>query len=137
MPDARRCDGSFPVLNGYATELFPTALRGQATSWASVARVAGQVTSLGLGAALLAVTGGLPATATILGLGSVLAIVIYAVWFPDTHGRELEDIAGDERFSGRAPADDQAFVVDAGARPPLFATSASTAAPNASGATLS
>ena len=73
--------GSFPVLNSYATELFPTALRGQATSSASVARVAGRPPA-SASAPRSWRDRGLPATPTILGLGSVLAIVIYAVWSP-------------------------------------------------------
>jgi MFS family permease len=110
--------GSFPVLSGYATELFPTSLRGQAASWATVARVTGQVASLGLGAVLLSVFGSLPPAATILGLGSAVAIVVYALWFPDTHGRELEDICGDEPY---------ATSMHDGPSPPAVATRWSTA----------
>jgi hypothetical protein len=36
------------------------------------------------------------ATATLLGLGPLAAIGIIAWAFPDTHGRELEDITGEE-----------------------------------------
>lgn len=84
--------GSQPVLNGYATELFPTALRSQASSWAAIARVAGQAASLAAGAALLARTGSMPMTTTVLVSGALLAVVLYAVFFPDTHGRELDDL---------------------------------------------
>ena len=83
----------WPILNGYSSELFPTGLRGQATSWANVFRVTGQFTSLGLGALLLHTLGGLPATVAILGVGPLATIVIVATRFPQTHGRELEDIA--------------------------------------------
>jgi MFS family permease len=83
--------GSFPVIAGYATELFPTALRGQASAWSGVAKVMGSATSLALGGVLLKVTGGLSPTTTILALGPLLAIVIVALRFPDTHGRELEE----------------------------------------------
>ena len=41
--------GAGPVLATYATELFPTALRGQAGSWGKVAAVAGQAASFGIG----------------------------------------------------------------------------------------
>lgn len=36
------------------------------------------------------------ATATVLGFEPVLAILIIALTFPDTHGRELEEITGEE-----------------------------------------
>lgn len=88
--------GAYPVLSAYTTELFPTSLRGMASSWATAGRVAGDAASLALGAWLLHLTGSLPPTVTILGLGPLAAIIIYAVAFPDTHGRELEDISPDE-----------------------------------------
>ncbi|HEX4819558.1 MAG TPA: hypothetical protein VFV00_05080, partial [Acidimicrobiales bacterium] len=53
--------------------------------------VAGRSVSLGLGALLLLQVSS-PATATILGIGPIVAIVMIALLFPDTHGRELEDI---------------------------------------------
>jgi putative MFS transporter len=84
--------GAWPVLSSYATELFPTSLRGQAGSWSTLARVGGQSASFAVGGALISVTGSFPAAATILALGPVVAVVIIAVAFPDTHGRELEDI---------------------------------------------
>ncbi len=86
--------GAGPVLATYATELFPTALRGQAGSWGRVAAVGGQAVSFGLGGVLIAVTGGLPGAATILMLGPVGAVVLFALLFPDTHGRELEETSG-------------------------------------------
>ncbi|HSP03012.1 MAG TPA: MFS transporter [Acidimicrobiales bacterium] len=86
--------GAGPVLGTYATELFPTALRGQAGSWAKVAAVGGQAGSLALGGVLISLTGGLPGAATVLMIGPIVAIAVFAVSFPDTHGRELEDTAG-------------------------------------------
>lgn len=94
---------SWPVLGGYATELFPTALRGQASSWSAVAKVAGQSASFALGGALIAATGGLAWSATILTLGPVVGIAIVALAFPDTHGRELEDITGTDVLAAPAP----------------------------------
>ncbi len=88
--------GAFPIIAGYATELFPTSLRGQATAWSGVAKVTGSATSLALGGVLLRVTGGLSQTTTILILGPLLAIAIVALCFPDTHGRELEETSGSE-----------------------------------------
>jgi putative MFS transporter len=84
-----------PVLGTYSAELFPTALRGQAGSWVVVAKLMGQAASLALGAGLLAVTGGLSWTVSVLAVGPALGIVLFAVAFPDTQGRELEDITPD------------------------------------------
>ena len=81
-----------PALSGYAAELFPTRFRGQAGAWAGLARAAGDSTSLAIGAAILAGRGGLPVTATFLATGPVLAVVLIAVAFPDTHRRELEEL---------------------------------------------
>ena len=85
---------SFPVVQTYTAELFPTALRGSASSWSSTAGVLGRTASLGLAAVLL--TGfSQSATDTFLGIGPVLAVVLIAALFPDTHGRELEDTSGE------------------------------------------
>jgi putative MFS transporter len=86
--------GAYPVLQTYTSELFPTGLRSSASAWANLASVAGRSASLGLGALLLLHVSS-PATATILGVGPLVAIVIIAITFPDTHGRELEDITGE------------------------------------------
>ena len=95
--------GAGPVLATYATELFPTALRGQAGSWGRVAAVGGQAASFGLGGLLITALGGLPGAATALMGGPLVAVVIFAVFFPDTHGRELEDITGEPE--GSVPVD--------------------------------
>ncbi len=86
--------GAGPVLATYATELFPTAVRGQAGSWSRVAAVGGQAASFGIGGALIAVFGGLPGAASAMMLGPAGAVVLIAVFFPDTHGRELEELTG-------------------------------------------
>jgi putative MFS transporter len=89
--------GSFPVIQTYAAELFPTSLRGAASSWSSSAGIIGRTASLGLAAIVLAVTNDHQSwTATILGVGPLLAVVMIAVMFPDTHGRELEDTSGED-----------------------------------------
>jgi SHS family lactate transporter-like MFS transporter len=86
--------GAWPVLQTYTSELFPTRLRSSASSWANLAGVLGRSGSLALAAPLLAVFSQ-SVTATVLGIGPVIAIVIFAVYFPDTHGRELEDLTDD------------------------------------------
>ena len=86
--------GAGPVLGAFTAELFDTSVRGQGVAWSTVANVSGQATSLGLGAVLLGATGSMPASVTILGLGPVLGVILIARKYPDTHGRELEDVHG-------------------------------------------
>jgi putative MFS transporter len=87
--------GFNPTFSAYTAELFPTAVRSQAAAWASVVRVAGDAVSLGLGAAFLVLfRHNFPLTVTVLGLGPVAAVYLFWTRFPETHGRELEDIVG-------------------------------------------
>jgi putative MFS transporter len=92
--------GCLPVLATYASELFPTALRGSASSWNTTASVLGRTASLGIAAVLLDITSRSGSsqswTATFLVLGPLTAFAIIAVAFPDTHGRELEETSGEE-----------------------------------------
>ncbi|HEY8523882.1 MAG TPA: MFS transporter [Acidimicrobiales bacterium] len=88
--------GAFPTLATYTAELFPTGLRGSASSWSNAAAVLGRTASLGLAAVLLAASGeNQSTTASVLALGPFLAVLIIAAFFPDTHGRELEDTSGE------------------------------------------
>jgi MFS transporter, putative metabolite:H+ symporter len=87
--------GSWPTLGAFGSELFPTAHRALAGSWSNVARVAGQSVSFALGALLLRVTGELSITSVILGTGPFLALLVIWFAFPETKGRELEDITGE------------------------------------------
>jgi MFS transporter, putative metabolite:H+ symporter len=91
--------GAFPVLATYGAELFPTSLRGLASSWTTAAGVAGRTASLGLAAVLLNLTASSGSsqswTATALTVGPLSAIAIIALTFPDTHGRELEETSGE------------------------------------------
>ncbi len=105
--------GAFPTLQTYTSELFPTGLRGSASSWSNVAGVLSRTSSLGLAAILLAVTAeDQRITASVLGIGPLIAIVLVAVFFPDTHGRELEET------SGEGAADEAAAVAAAASAGP-------------------
>jgi hypothetical protein len=42
-------------------------------------------------------------TATVLGIGPIIAVVLIAVAFPDTHGRELEELSGESLAVAMAP----------------------------------
>ena len=87
--------GAGPVLQTYTSELFPTALRSSASSWANLAGVLGRSGSLAIAAPLLAIFSQ-STTATILGIGPIVAIIMFATMFPDTHGRELEELSADD-----------------------------------------
>ncbi len=87
--------GSWPTLGAFGSELFPTAHRALAGSWSNVARVAGQSVSFLLGALLIRVTGHLSTTSIILGIGPCAALLIVWLAFPETKGRELEEISGE------------------------------------------
>jgi len=87
--------GAGPVLQTYTSELFPTALRSSASSWANLAGVLGRSGSLAIAAPLLAIFSQ-STTATILGIGPIIAIILFATMFPDTHGRQLEEISGED-----------------------------------------
>jgi putative MFS transporter len=89
--------GFNPTFSAYTAELFPTSVRSQATAWASVVRVAGDAASFGIAALILFLSHNrFPLTVTVLGLGPIAAIALFWFKFPETHGRELEDIAIDE-----------------------------------------
>lgn len=87
--------GSWPTLGAFSTELFPTRLRALGGAGHTVFRVIGQFVSFVLGSALITVTGSLQRAVGILVVGPLLVIVITLVWFPETRGRELEDISGE------------------------------------------
>ncbi|HMG43018.1 MAG TPA: MFS transporter [Acidimicrobiales bacterium] len=86
--------GSFPVLQTFVTELFPTSVRGSATAWSSTSAIVGRTASLGIAAVLLKFTDQ-TVTTTVLALGPIVGIVMVARLFPDTHGRELEETSGE------------------------------------------
>lgn len=84
--------GAWPTLNAFGTELFPTALRGQASSWATIFRVAGQFLSFVLAGILVRSLGSLPRAVLVLAAGPVATIAIIAILFPETKGKELEEL---------------------------------------------
>ncbi|HVX16857.1 MAG TPA: MFS transporter [Acidimicrobiales bacterium] len=97
--------GFNPTFSAYTAELFPTGVRSQATAWANVVRVAGDAASFGVAALLLWLTNErFPLTVTVLGLGPLAAVALFWFKFPDTHGRELEDIELPESGGRRAGA---------------------------------
>ncbi|HSS08257.1 MAG TPA: MFS transporter [Acidimicrobiales bacterium] len=91
--------GAGPALGAFGTELFPTSLRALGGSAVAITRVLGQALSLGLGGVLLHLFGSMPDTVAVLVLGPVAMVIVIAVFFPETHGRELEEIHGEPAFT--------------------------------------
>jgi MFS family permease len=86
-----------PVMGAFATELFPTELRGQATAWIrNVFEIAGYV----FGPAIIGILGDHQSGAignigdTVTALMLLQIPMLWFVWrfLPETKGRELEDV---------------------------------------------
>jgi putative MFS transporter len=90
--------GIGPVMSAFATELFPTEIRGQAAAWIrNVFEIAGYV----FGPALVGILGD-HSTGAIGNIGDTVTVLmimqipaLYLVWrfMPETKGKELEEIA--------------------------------------------
>jgi MFS family permease len=76
----------------FAVELFPTTLRGAASSAAAMAKLLGQSASFALAAALLTVTHRPGITVAVLLIGPLSGAVLIALAIPETSGRELADV---------------------------------------------
>jgi MFS transporter, putative metabolite:H+ symporter len=87
--------GSWPTLGAFGSELFPTAHRALAGAWSNIARVLGQSISFLLGSVLIDAIGELSITSVILGIGPLLSFLLIWLVFPETKGRELEEISGE------------------------------------------
>lgn len=90
--------GMGPVMSAYATELFPTEIRGQAAAWTrNLFDIAGYV----FGPALVGILGdhatgaigNIGDTVTLLTLLMLPTLWLIARYLPETKDRELEDIA--------------------------------------------
>jgi MFS transporter, putative metabolite:H+ symporter len=84
---------SLVVLHAYGTELFPTSHRSAASSALTVAGTLGGACGLSLESVLYRMTGSHSDAIRLLSLVSLLAAVIMFASFPETAGRELEEIA--------------------------------------------
>jgi putative MFS transporter len=93
--------GMGPVMSAFATELFPTQIRGQAAAWVrNWFEIAGYV----FGPALVGILGD-HATGAIGNIGDTVTLLmviqiptVFLVWrfMPETKGKELEEIAADQ-----------------------------------------
>ncbi len=84
--------GSWPTGTGLGVELFPTELRAYGNSFAGGARYVWQSASFLVAGALIGGAGNLPRAVLVLSAGPLLAAALIATVFPETGGRELEDI---------------------------------------------
>ena len=84
--------GSWPTGTGFGAELFPTDLRAFGNSFGAGARYFGQAASFVVAGGLMAGAGSLSRAVLILSAGPLLAAGLVALLFPETGGRELEDI---------------------------------------------
>ena len=85
--------GSWPTGNGFGTELFPTTLRAFGNAFGTSARYLGQSISFIVAGVLIAGTGNLSRAVLVLSAGPLVAAGLIARYFPETGGRELEQIA--------------------------------------------
>jgi MFS family permease len=85
--------GSWPTATGFGAELFPTTLRAFGNSFGTGAKYLGQAISFLVAGALIAGAGNLSRAVLILSGGPVLAVGLIAIFFPETGGRELEEIS--------------------------------------------
>jgi len=91
------------VLHAYATELFPTSHRGAATSAVNVAAMTGGAVGLFLEGAFYRLTGTNAKAISLLAFCSITAAIVMFATFPETAGRELEEITP-EALAGTAGA---------------------------------
>lgn len=85
--------GAWPTGTGFGAELFPTRLRAFGNAFGRGATYAGQSASFLVAGTLMAGAASLPAAVLILSAGPLLAAVLVAAFFPETGGKELEEIS--------------------------------------------
>lgn len=85
--------GSWPAGTGFGSELFPTSLRAFGSTFGNGAKYLGQALSFVFAGALISGTGSLGRTVLILCAGPLVAAVLIVAWFPETGGRELEELS--------------------------------------------
>jgi MFS family permease len=85
-------DAQVPALAVFGPELFPTSLRGRANGIITVTSLAGSAVGLALAGTLADHFGRIGPALAVLAIGPLLLAVLVIVAFPETAGRELEDI---------------------------------------------
>src|SRR5437867_6820373 len=82
--------GKTTVLRSWAPELFPTSVRGTASSWLAAGATLGAMTGLAAAGALGAVFGALGLGITLVAIAGLAAAVLAYACLPETGGLELE-----------------------------------------------
>jgi len=90
-------DASIPALGVYGPELFPTSLRGRANGIVAVTSLAGSAVGLIVAGVLSDSFGRIGPAMAILAVGPLLVAVLVLTLYPETAGRELEDINPEDR----------------------------------------
>ncbi len=91
-----------PALAVYGPELFPTRQRGAANGGLQVVSVAGSSLGLLLAGWMADRIGGLGHAMAVLAIGPAILVVLVLVFYPETAGRELEDLNPEDRVPGAA-----------------------------------
>jgi MFS family permease len=85
-------DAQIPALAVYGPELFPTSLRGRANGIITITSLAGSAVGLAAAGVLADRFGRIGPALALLSLGPLLLAVLVIVAYPETAGRELEEI---------------------------------------------
>ena len=85
-------DAQIPALAVYGPELFPTSLRGRANGVITITSLAGSAVGLAAAGALADHFGRIGPALAMLGLGPLLLAALVIVAYPETAGRELEEL---------------------------------------------
>ena len=88
---------SIPALGVYGPELFPTGLRGRANGMVAVTSLVGSAGGLVLAGRLADRYGAIAPAMTMLAAGPMLLAVLVLLAYPETAGRELEDLNPEDR----------------------------------------
>ena len=95
---------AIPALGVYGPELFPTGLRGRANGLVAVSSLVGSAAGLILCGVLSDNFGRIAPAMSILAVGPLLLAVLVVVAYPETAGKELEDLNPEDRpMSGPSP----------------------------------
>jgi putative MFS transporter len=90
-------DASIPALGVYGPELFPTSLRGRANGLVTIASLAGSALGLVAAGQLADSFGRIGPAMAVLAVGPLLVAVLILTLYPETAGKELEDINPEDR----------------------------------------
>ena len=92
-----------PALGVYGPELFPTSLRGRANGIIQVVSLVGSAVGLLVAGGLADRWGRFGPAMAVVGAGPLLLAVLLVAVFPETAGRELEEINPEDRRPEEPP----------------------------------